>query len=508
MYLNTSVIYEHLSDHYTLSEQHEFLNPTLYSARIYTGDIPESNHIYILRPDQLAFLSYHDPDVVYICPGIDPALQLTFKQDIILIKESVDRIDLLNQLNHIYDYYNHWESRLNECSYDYDGIQKMLNRSRSFLNGTLILADYYFNLVAYTKDFLRFSDYIDTKQHGKTPTTIIQTLLSDPVYHEIQTLHDVFVYVGNEPNNGPSLCYNLFRQNETLYYGRLMLISENFEYTQKHYFLLKYLGDKINRIFEQFSVFSLPTPIYTNLREVIYNSITQQVTVESLIISILKEVRWNLNDEYVLIHLTNSIANTKNPIHEMVCNQLELLFPESCAILHQGIAILLINLTQGKISDRILREKLAVFLRENLFKAGISNHFSSFLNIRFAHEEAAVALRIGNIKNHMFWYYNFNDYMLDYIVEQSSLKLPSKNLCHQGLVKLLNYDKENETNYYEALRIFIEKKYNVTHTADALFIHRTTFLKYLEKILQVTELDLNDWNTRLHLMLSYQYLDH
>ena len=70
----------------------------------------------------------------------------------------------------------------------------------------------------------------------------------------------------------------------------------------------------------------------------------------------------------------------------------------------------------------------------------------------------------------------------------------------------MDYDAQHGTEYAAALRVFVEEKYSVTHTADKLFVHRTTLLKHLKKIDEITNMDLDDWMTRLHLFLSFQFL--
>ena len=80
------------------------------------------------------------------------------------------------------------------------------------------------------------------------------------------------------------------------------------------------------------------------------------------------------------------------------------------------------------------------------------------------------------------------------------------HLCCPGLIRLMEYDAAHGNEYTAALRTFVEEKYSVTHTADKLFVHRTTLLKHLKKIDDITNLDLDDWNTRLHLALSFQFL--
>lgn len=75
-----------------------------------------------------------------------------------------------------------------------------------------------------------------------------------------------------------------------------------------------------------------------------------------------------------------------------------------------------------------------------------------------------------------------------------------------GLVRLIRYDADHGTNYTTSLRTFVEEKYSVTHTADKLYVHRTTLLKHLKKIDEISGMDLDDWKTRLHLCLSLQFI--
>ena len=47
----------------------------------------------------------------------------------------------------------------------------------------------------------------------------------------------------------------------------------------------------------------------------------------------------------------------------------------------------------------------------------------------------------------------------------------------------------------------------MTAAADLAFVHRTTFIKRIEKVVELTDLDLDDWDTRMLLMLSYSLMD-
>jgi sugar diacid utilization regulator len=188
----------------------------------------------------------------------------------------------------------------------------------------------------------------------------------------------------------------------------------------------------------------------------------------------------------------------------MICNQLDLLFPESCTVILDHVAVMVMNTTKNNdYKEGSLHQKLSIFLRENTFKAGISNPVPDFFHLQTAYLEASAALEIGNRKNSTFWYYYFSDYVLDYIINKSSQEIPRNYLSHPAIQKLQEHDLQCGTEYYITLKAYFECQYNSTHAAETLYIHRTTFISRLEKIIAITKLDLNDWNTRLHLMISF-----
>lgn len=58
------------------------------------------------------------------------------------------------------------------------------------------------------------------------------------------------------------------------------------------------------------------------------------------------------------------------------------------------------------------------------------------------------------------------------------------------------------TQYYKTLECYVKCRYNAAHTAKELFIHRSTFLNRLERIKELTKLDLDDFASRLYVELS------
>ena len=121
--------------------------------------------------------------------------------------------------------------------------------------------------------------------------------------------------------------------------------------------------------------------------------------------------------------------------------------------------------------------------------------------------EAAAAIAIGMKQNPDFWIYYFADYSLRYGLEKITEDFPAEDMCHSAVLVLRKYDAAHPgTELAQTLRQYLICHFNASQAAEALHIHRTTFLYRMRKISELTALNLEDWDTVLHLMLSFTLL--
>ena len=97
---------------------------------------------------------------------------------------------------------------------------------------------------------------------------------------------------------------------------------------------------------------------------------------------------------------------------------------------------------------------------------------------------------------------SFEDAELPYIAGLLHEHSPF-DLRHPALGMLSAYDAAHEGQLSETLREFLRRGCGYVATAEALHIHRSTLLYRLERISDLTGIDLKDDRTRLHLQLSY-----
>ena len=75
----------------------------------------------------------------------------------------------------------------------------------------------------------------------------------------------------------------------------------------------------------------------------------------------------------------------------------------------------------------------------------------------------------------------------------------------RSVLALARSDQAHETSYLETTRQYVKNRFNAVKTANALFIHRSTFLYRLERMKSQFGLNLEDENlSLLHLTLSLE----
>ena len=87
-------------------------------------------------------------------------------------------------------------------------------------------------------------------------------------------------------------------------------------------------------------------------------------------------------------------------------------------------------------------------------------------------------------------------------MERCTDELPANMLCAPEILEMYDYDTQNNSEYYNTLKIFLENNMQPVITAKKLFIHRTTLLYRLDKMKAIFHVDLADPGRRFFYHLS------
>ena len=98
--------------------------------------------------------------------------------------------------------------------------------------------------------------------------------------------------------------------------------------------------------------------------------------------------------------------------------------------------------------------------------------------------------------------YKFSELAVYDMLLELAKKADIKTMISQGLLKIMEIDEKEGTEYLKTLKCFFENNQNVGATADSMFVHRNTINYRLNKIRSIIDEDFDNPLMRLHLYIS------
>ena len=175
-------------------------------------------------------------------------------------------------------------------------------------------------------------------------------------------------------------------------------------------------------------------------------------------------------------------------------------------MMYNGEIIVLLSLPgELPLQDADLK-KLQGICSANELYAGLSNHFTSCLDISAYYKQALRAIELGTAGNNQPGLYIYGDYYMKHVINIFSQKTDTKAFCSPKLQVLLEHDEKNGTELAYSLYMYLIHERNSITASEAMFIHRNTLMYRLKKIDSLVNIDYNNYEERRYLILSYEML--
>ncbi len=172
------------------------------------------------------------------------------------------------------------------------------------------------------------------------------------------------------------------------------------------------------------------------------------------------------------------------------------------AVIHSGEIMGLLRLP-GENRQKTL-ELFEQALRHAGYYGGLSNTFSDLGRLHDYLYQASYALEQGKDPKCLLHF--FSSYVLSYMLSSCAGDLPAESLMSEGLKALREHDRLKGSEYLRTLDLYLQNEMSVTRTSQALFIHRSSLLKRLDKIQRLLNQDLSDPDTRLYFRICLALL--
>jgi len=96
----------------------------------------------------------------------------------------------------------------------------------------------------------------------------------------------------------------------------------------------------------------------------------------------------------------------------------------------------------------------------------------------------------------------YKDYYLPAILMPRINEMPRNNYISPVIEKLREYDKKHSTDFLDTLKVYIRNLCSTSDSAAQLHIHRNSFLYRINKIEEITGVDLREYHTFIHLAIN------
>lgn len=218
-------------------------------------------------------------------------------------------------------------------------------------------------------------------------------------------------------------------------------------------------------------------------------------------------LKMHKNMYIVVIRLEQQIEDDLQ--FRLILQEIGNIFKNSISTIYKEHIVTLIHCNHDeRVIINTIQEKLKICLDPGDLIAGVSLCFHDLCQIRRHYIQAIDALDIGLLlkkPENIFLFQQLSIYRL------FKLRCPSSEIVdyfHPAVFCLTNYDSENHTELMKTLYYYIINLKALLKTKDILRIHRNTLVYRINKIQELTNIDLEDGETFFQLYISFKGLEY
>lgn len=200
---------------------------------------------------------------------------------------------------------------------------------------------------------------------------------------------------------------------------------------------------------------------------------------------IYSNIKWI--ESHMKKHHIDGMVTTKKSYLQLILKETEDRFDERL----MEFLTTLIRLLESKASPLDLLD----------MQVGVGRVYPDLTQLYRSRLEAVKAIEVGS-KLFEDTIVRYDDLGIFKIIIHDSLNEDVREFYNETLKPLVDYDKKKSTELVQTLEAYFRNNGNVTKTSEEMYTHYNTILYRLERIKDITRLDLNNANDRLNLEMA------
>ena len=473
--------------------------PVLYD------ETPNMNGHTVLVPEQERPCARPDiQNVLYVCLGKESARTARESALPVLYVEGVSFRRLYNYMQRVFVRNERLEARLHAYVDGYMGFQPLLEACAQEMGCSFALIDRHYSHVAhasFTGDSSASGANADDNPFDAQvlESEAVDLFMASRGYRYMRVSHNVFTM----PGTSDLLMKNLFSGGELV--GTLIARHDGTMHSARYVkFLLNYLCAYAEEMYAQVGSFGLLSTGANRIRAALETAALGDRTALTSLETLLVSDGHAPQATYLLLRIERSFTNEGPEDRSYLARRFEQTWPRAYCFTANNALFMLADIGEKAAApERDFLHELPIVARDNLCKIGMSRPFAVQGHFDEALAQSSIALEHGSRTDPTSWSYRFDDYALYWLIERLRGDERSPYACHPAIRTLAEYDNGHNSELLKTLRAFMDCRYNATDASKELYVARSTLLNRLERIQELTNINLDDAEERLHLALSF-----
>ena len=217
----------------------------------------------------------------------------------------------------------------------------------------------------------------------------------------------------------------------------------------------------------------------------------------------LSSIGWKIHDSYRVFYIQINSQDLLDYYAQSLSYRLSstLIFP-----LQDGLVIV-VNMGSKDTEVMDVQNYISEFLQQSRLYCGYSETFDDFLSADSFFQQAKSAALLGKRSDPSQHIFNYSDFAMQQFVSAAISMKFERTFIPSAIYKILEYDTDNGTDYYNTLKVYLENGTNQVITAKKLHIHRNSLKYRLTRLKEIADVNLDNLDQQLRFILSYRLIE-
>ncbi|WP_285767443.1 helix-turn-helix domain-containing protein [Peribacillus sp. SI8-4] len=381
------------------------------------------------------------------------------------------------------------------------GLQQLMDRSREILGHPMVLHDMGFKVLAASYDAHEVVNFIHDDHGNKyINEDTIEFIRSNNVAGKVRKKGTSEYIEKLEPLNGTLL--SIIKIND-IEIAQFAVYEAAIKFEEFDFKLIDKITQLLSVELQKSNAFQIDNSLIPNY--VVTDLLDGKIMTEDAVRDKLHYLHWIHEEAFYVMVLSDADHKALDMKIPAVVQVLKEFIPlENCIIFQSNITAFI----SKKLYTKLCSESNSVFedfLQTNALRAGISLEFSEVSACKRYYTQAKKALEIGRKQNSTLSF--FKESALEIIYELITSNYNFVDFCHPAVMELLNYDQCNHTDLLPTLKNYLHFMSSPNEAAKVLCIHRNTLFYRINKIKDMTGINLKDVTEISQLYFSIRLLE-